>query len=246
MGGEANRRVGELQRKLDDRKSEMYRKLPTKMAEAVREATADLIRSGLAERTLREGAQAPDFALPDGSGEIVRLSEVRARGPVVLVFFRGVWCPFCSLQLQAYQQVLPQIRALGATLLAVSPQTTGFAQQTAEKHELKFGVLADGGNRVARQFGLVFAMAEAVRKVYANFGINLPAYNGDESYELPLPATYVVSEEGTIRLAFVSADYTQRLDPETVLDALRALGESKPSRGGGWRGIKSAVPGINE
>ena len=128
--------------------------------------------------------------------------------------------------MRAYQKVLPEIRALGASLVAVSPQTPDNSLSTVEKDELEFEVLSDAGNEVARQFGLVFTLGAALRPVYQSFGIDLPAYNGDGSYELPVPGTFVVAAKGTIRVAFVDADYTRRLEPAAILDALRGLGET--------------------
>jgi peroxiredoxin len=125
--------------------------------------------------------------------------------------------------LRAYQQILPEIEVLGATLVAVSPQTSDNTLSTAEKNELKFPVLSDVGNKVAQQFGLVFTVPEHLWPIYKRLGNDLPAYNGDESWELPMPGTFVVARDGTIRLAFVDADFTRRLDPAEILRSLREL-----------------------
>jgi peroxiredoxin len=129
------------------------------------------------------------------------------------------WCPYCNLQLRAYQAILPRIRELGATLVAVSPQTPDNSLTTAEQKGLTFPVLSDAGNEVARRYGLVFSLSETLRAMSAD----LPAYNGDSSWELPMPGTFVIAPDGTVRLAFVDADWTRRLEPAAILGALRGL-----------------------
>ncbi len=125
--------------------------------------------------------------------------------------------------MRAYQKILPQIRALGAALVAISPQTPDLSQATLLKNFLEYEVLSDLGNGVARQFGLVYSLAAEMRRIYQGLGVRLPEYNGDESWELPLPGTFVIDQGGVIRLAFVDADYTNRLEPAAILDTLRAL-----------------------
>jgi peroxiredoxin len=121
------------------------------------------------------------------------------------------------------QRTLPEIEALGAQLVTVSPQLPDNSLSTAEKLDLTFEVLSDVGNRVAREFGLVFTLPEEMRSIYQDFGIDLPTANGDESFELPMPATYVIDKSGIVRLAFVDIDYTRRLDPDDIIDALKKL-----------------------
>lgn len=178
-----------------------------------------LARSGIVASGLHEGASAPDFTLPNVYGRPMTLSRLLAEGPVVLTFYRGEWCPYCNLQLLAFQAILSQIRELGATLIAVSPQTPDNSLTTAEKKGLTFPVLSDSGNQVARSYRLVFSLSETLRAINAN----LPAYNGDDSWELPMPGTFVISPNGTVRLAFVDADWTKRLEPAAILEALRRL-----------------------
>ncbi len=183
-------------------------------------ATAELAASGLAERSLGVGDRAPEFELPDATGNPVSLSSLLAGGPVVLAFYRGGWCPYCSIELRALQARLPEITRAAATLVAISPQTPDNSLSTAEKLELAFPVLSDAGNVVARSFGLVFRLPEALRKVYAGF--DLPAANGDDSFELPIPATYVIATDGSVAWRFADADYTRRGEPDDVIAALRA------------------------
>lgn len=194
----------------------------------LQKATQDLINSDIAGKALHEGVKAPDFALSDPHGKSVRLSALLAQGPVVLTFYRGGWCPYCNLQLRSYQQALPEIRALGAELVAVSPQTPDKSLSTAEIDGLLFPVLSDRGNEVARSFGLVFRVSDEVTKAYRGFGIDIEASNGEATHELPIPATYLIDRDGTIRFAYVNAEYKVRLSAARLLDWLRAL--KRPDR----------------
>lgn len=186
--------------------------------------TARLAASGLAAGALRVGDTAPDFILPDVQGEPVRLRALLDNGPVALVFYRGGWCPYCNLHLRGFQRRLPEFRELGATVAAISPQLPDNSLSTREKAELAFPVLSDVGNKVARQFGLVFELSADLVELYRQFGHALEDFNGAAgSKELPVPATFLLDDEGVIRLAHVDVDYTRRMDPDDVLEALKAF-----------------------
>lgn len=219
-----------LQQQLDAALAFAKSHAPAELLAQLLSTVEQLLTSGAAEQALNEGAHAPDFTLPDALGNSMTLSQLLTRGPVVLAFYRGAWCPYCNLQLHAYQQILPQIQALGASLVAISPQTPDQSLSLAEKHELTFAVLSDGGNQVARAYGLVFTIDEAVRAAHKQVGADLPAYNGDESWELPMPGTFLIDQSGTVRLAFVDPNYTHRLDPSMLLERLADLtGERAPA-----------------
>ena len=196
-------------------------KRPAELQAVMDQATDDLAASGMAGGFLQAGHVAPDFVLPDVLGNAVALADLRTQGPVVLSFYRGAWCPYCNLEVQLLQQALPDIQALGATLVAISPQTPDNSLSLAEKHGLVFPVLSDAGNAVARRFGLVFTVPEALRAVYDKLGIDIPAHNGDGSFELPVPGTYVVGRDGTIAFAYANVDYTRRVAVGDILAALR-------------------------
>jgi peroxiredoxin len=200
-------------------------KVPPEIREAMRRADLDLAGSGIAERALKAGDLAPDFVLPDALGGQVRLSTLLAKGNVVLSFYRGGWCPYCNLELRALQLALPAFLQLGATLVAVSPQTPDASLSTAEKNALAFPVLSDANSRVARAFGVAFDLSDELRPIYARFGHALPDVNGDASWQLPIPATYVIGRDGVITLAFVDVDYRNRLEPADIVATLRAMGE---------------------
>src|SRR4051794_36818263 len=168
------------------------------------------------------GDAAPDSELPDARGGSVTLAGLRSDGPVVLVFYRGAWCPYCNLQLRAFQAALADIHAAGATLVAISPQTPDNSLTLAEQAELAFPVLSDVGNAVARRYGLVYALGADDRELHTGIGIDLSAFNDDDSWELPAPAAFVIDADGTIRYASVAGDYRWRVGPDEALAALRA------------------------
>ena len=170
---------------------------------------------------LRVGDRAPGFRLADARGADVALDDLLARGPVVLVFYRGAWCPYCNLQLAAFQSALADIRAAGAELVAVSPQTPDQSLTIAERHALGFPVLSDVGNAVARDYGLVFTQSEASTAASRQLGIELADFNGDDSNTLPAASTFVIGEDSVIGFASVAGDYRWRIGPDEVLAALR-------------------------
>jgi peroxiredoxin len=167
------------------------------------------------------GERAPAFRLADARGGDVALDDLLADGPVVLVFYRGAWCPYCNLQLAAFQAALDDIRSAGATLVAVSPQTPDQSLTLAERHALAFPVLTDPGNAVAREYGLVFRQSDAVTRTSRELGVELADFNGDDSNTLPAAATFVIGADGVVRFASVSGDYRWRVGPDEVLAALR-------------------------
>ena len=197
--------------------------LPPDQQQTVAEAFAALLASDVAAGAIGVGDEAPDFSLPGVRGDAFNLRTRLEQGPVVLSFYRGSWCPFCNLELNALQSALPDIRACGASLVAVSPELPDLALGHAEKLALDFDVLTDGGNQVADRYGLVMTVPESLRPLYLQWGIDLPAANGDDSHRLPVPATYVIDSSGVVRAAHVEKDYTQRMEPDAILDALRAL-----------------------
>jgi peroxiredoxin len=183
-------------------------------------AVAEIAASGLAENILAVGAAAPEFVLQNQNEKEVSSKDLLEKGPLVVNFFRGRWDPFCVTELEAWREVYPLLEANGVGLVAVSPQTVKHNAFTADQHKLRFPVLSDAGNRVAREFGLVYAVGAEQKKQYKAVFINLPLANGDESWELPLPATYVIGQDGVVKYAKAYADYTRRPEIAEVLGAL--------------------------
>ncbi|HQZ28549.1 MAG: AhpC/TSA family protein [Verrucomicrobiales bacterium] len=200
----------------------------TKADPAKKKAYADGIEavaaSGVVDRATKKGDHAPDFTLPNATGKSITLSEELKKGPVVLTWYRGGWCPYCNLQLAAYQAVLPEIEKLGATLIAVSPELPDRALSTTEKNELKFQVLSDQDQKVAEKYNLIFKLTPEVAGYYkAAFDLN--TFNGESAAadELPLAATYVINTDGKITYSFLDANYKKRAEPEAILQALAEL-----------------------
>lgn len=186
------------------------------------QAIKELEESGIA-KGLKKGDHAPDFTLPDATGRNISLSDQLAKGPVILSFYRGGWCPYCNLELRAYQRALPEIKNAGAQLIAISPQTPDASLSTKEKDELEFFVLSDEGGEVAKAYDLLFKLQDELIELYKKSGIDLPAHNGNENWELPKPATFVVDQRGTIVFSHVDSDYKNRTDPEEVISIVKTL-----------------------
>ena len=197
--------------------------LPDEDAQITGGSFEKLAASQTAENALAVGEMVPDFTLPNVTGDPVTLSDLLNKGPVVLNFYRGGWCPFCNLELQALQARLPEIKALGATLVGISPETPDNSLTAIEKHQLEFEVLSDVGNKTARKFGLLFTVYEEMRPLYLKWGLDVPAVNGDDSWELPVPATYVIDRNAVVHAAHVDKDYTKRMEPDEVIAALQEL-----------------------
>ena len=190
-------------------------------------ATNELIESGQAQRAKKAGDTAPDFTLLDPDGRPVSSRELLARGPLVISFYRGVWCPYCNLELQALQQALPDITSRGASLVAISPQTAANSRKSQRDNKLGFPILSDVKSEVANAFGIRFALPDYLVEVYAGFGNDLTKVNDDPAWVLPMPARYVVGTDGVIAYSEVNPDYTQRPDPSELLPVLDRLKANK-------------------
>ena len=178
------------------------------------------------------GARAPEIRLPDIYEKEVSLNAQLAAGPVVLTFFRGDWCPICNLQLRALQRALPDIRAAGASLLAVTPQSMTHTLSLAEKAELQFTLLSDADQQVIREYRLQFLLPSEVQQIYLGvYGLDLGKQNADGSWNLPVPGTFIIDREGVIRRRHVTADFTRRMEPDDVIEALAALSVKAASSG---------------
>lgn len=183
-------------------------------------AVAELKQRGLASKALGVGAKAPSFELPDHNGKRVSSAELLARGRLVLSFIRGRWCPFCVGQMEAMNYITAQIEAAGASLVAISPQIEKQAYFMHDQHKLGFPLLVDTHNAVAREFGLAYRVPDEQQGLYRSTFVNLPFTNGDGSWELPIPATYIVDRDGTILFASANEDYTERPEPLEILSLL--------------------------
>ena len=189
---------------------------------------ASLRESVSLRMSLAVGAKAPHFELKDHNGKLVSSRELLSHGRLVICFFRGRWCPFCVGQLEAMNLILPQIEQAGASLVAISPQTVQQSFFMADQHKLRFPLLSDAGNKVARQFGLVYRVPDEQQAIYRRAFVNLPFANGDDSWELPIPATFILDRDGTVLYASANEDYTERPEPADILLQLARPRQSTP------------------
>lgn len=183
----------------------------------------ELFATGIEQRILPVGATAPDFELPDFSGKLVRSSDLLALGPLIVNFFRGRWCPYCVTEIETWRDLYPVLRERGALVVAISPQAQRQSDFTASQHSIPFPILTDEGCAVAEQFGLVWSLPDYLRRYYLGILVNIPFINGDPSWKLPLPATYVLGPGGKVLYAEAHADFRVRPEPEDVLRVLPAF-----------------------
>jgi peroxiredoxin len=209
-----------LRAEIDAYNAAKKERVPAEILATMAESTEELKRSGIEGRAVKTGDTMPDFELPNQHGERRRLSDYLAESAVVLNIYRGGWCPYCNMEMKALQDVLPEIESRGARLVGMTPETSDKAMSTADRNGIAIDILSDTGNQVAEEMGLVFELPEALRPVYEKLGIDLPAYNGDDSFKLPVPATYIIGQDGVIRHHFVNADYTVRLEPSEIVAKL--------------------------
>lgn len=204
-------------------RAEFLTKFPPDKAAIMQRATDALKTEFKTRQPLAVGDNAPDFYLTNAVGKKIRLSEKLKQGAVILTFYRGGWCPYCNLELRAYQQVLPQIRSLGASLIAVSPQTPDASLSTVEKNHLQFDVLSDVGSCVAQAYGIAFTLPDELKALYTQLGHPLPDTNGTDDWMLPVPATFVIDRNQRIILAHIDVDYRNRLEPMESITLLQKL-----------------------
>jgi peroxiredoxin len=215
-----------LQNEIDALYAEASKRIPASVRAELNASIDEVKRTGIAERALGVGALAPVFTLPNAVGKPISSTDLLQRGPLIISFYRGIWCPVCNLELRAYQHILGEIRASGSDLIAVSPQTPDSSMSTAEKNTLQFEVLSDHQNQLAREFGIAYPIPDIVKRINAQFGVDIAALNGDAGSfgeQLPISATYVVDQDRRIVLAEINPDYHMRLEPATALAAVREI-----------------------
>lgn len=193
---------------------------PPEIHPIMERATAALFASGQAERAIHAGDRAPAFVLRDQNDRTVSSAELLAQGPLIVTFYRGVWCPYCNIELQALNELLPQFRALGANIVAISPQKPVNSRKSVRQNQLDFPVLSDVRGETGAAFGLRFALPDYLVALYQTLGNDLPAFNDDPSWTLPMPARYVIGQDGVVLYAEVNPDYTRRPEPADMLPVL--------------------------
>src|SRR5260370_5302451 len=209
-----------LGQQLEELTTKLRALVPAERLATIDRAVAELQASKAQERALTSGDQVPSFELPDGDGMLWRSADLLRSRPLVVVFYRGRWCAYCNAQLAALQQIHFRIAAAGASLVAISPQTQKHSYMTRDMHGLRFPVLSDAGNQVAREFGLVYRVSPELQAMYESIFTKLPDYNGDASWELALAAAYIIRSDEAISFAQIHDDWRQRAEPEEILSRL--------------------------
>ncbi len=212
-----------LQQNIKNFKIDMSHKAPADVLALMQRCTDELRASGIENKALGVGQQIPSFRLPDQHGRMHELNEYLKKGPLVINIYRGGWCPYCNMEMKALADTVESIRALGAELIGMSPETPEKAEVSSVQNNLKIDILSDKGNAYSKELGIVFVVPEVLRPIYSQFGIDIPAYNGDDTFTLPLPATYIVRQDGVIHYAFINADYTERQEPADLIGQLKKL-----------------------
>lgn len=209
-----------LKSKLEEKKADFELNANNHIKTVFKAGIASVRESGVLDKAKKVGEIAPDFELNNALGKPVALSDYLKKGKVVLTWYRGGWCPYCNMTLQQLQREVPGFNANGASLIALTPELPDKSMSTVEKQNLQFEVLSDVGNEIARAYGIVFKLADDVAEIYdASFGMR--TYNGDDSYELPLAATYIINEDGKIMYAFLDADHRKRAEPSELTAFLK-------------------------
>jgi peroxiredoxin len=209
-----------LKQQLAEYRAGWFERVPAER-QAIMERHIAGLRDGLAKSALKTGDRAPAVVLGNARGDTVDVGALLKNGPVIVSFYRGGWCPYCNFELRAFQQILPEIKAVGAALVAISPEKPDDTLSTAEKNVLSFEVLSDVGQKVGRAFGLVYDFSDELKSAYKEFGIDIPGKNGAEDWALPISATYVIDRDGTIIYAYTDADYRDRAESADVLQVLK-------------------------
>ncbi len=209
--------------KIQDFQDQLLPTIPEDTLNTMFSELRGLVATGVAEKAINTGDRLPAFNLPNANNETRSLSDFLSNGPLVVSFYRGAWCPYCNLEINALQKRLPDINAAGAQLVAISPQLPEKSVDQISNSHLGFEVLSDIGNLLAKECGLVFTLPESLRPIYDAWEIDIPDHNGDSSFELPIPATYIVDTAGKVRYAHVDMDYTKRLEPNIIIEQLSSI-----------------------
>ncbi|HET7871183.1 MAG TPA: peroxiredoxin-like family protein [Terriglobales bacterium] len=206
-----------LHQQLAELTTKLQSLVPADRLSTIDRAVEQLTRSEISKNVLKPADKAPDFELLDGDGMAWHSDDLLRRGPLIVVFYRGRWCAYCNTQLAALRQVHEQIAQAGAALVAISPQTQKHTYLTRDMHQLRFPVLSDPGNETTRKFGLVYRVPQELQRMYESIMTKLPGYNGDQTWELPLAATYIIAPQGIISFVQVNVDWRERPEPAELL-----------------------------
>jgi peroxiredoxin len=212
-----------LSKKIQEFQEQLLPTIPQSTLNTLMDELRSLVAIGIAEKAIKRGDRFPSFNLANANNETRSLRDFLSNGPLIVSFYRGAWCPYCNLEINALQQRLPEINATGAQLVAISPQLPDKSIDQVNNSHLSFEVLSDIGNLVAKECGLVFTLPEPLRPIYEAWEIDIPDHNGDNSFELPIPATYIINSAGKVHYAHVDMDYTRRLEPDIIIEQIRTI-----------------------
>ncbi|KAI1456244.1 AhpC-TSA-domain-containing protein [Annulohypoxylon moriforme] len=200
-----------------------FAKAPAEIRDPIIRTRLDFAKSYDPSNAIKVGQKIPEFSLPDSLNKTVSSKDLLTQGPLLITFYRGGWCPFCNIALHGLQAKLPEIKAKGVTLVAITPELPDSSLTTAEKQGLEFPVLSDVGNKLAHKLGIVWTQPSELREIYLKIGNDLSKRNGDDSLEVPIPVTLLVDRDGTVKNIFLDANYAKRVEPATVLEWINAL-----------------------
>lgn len=207
---------------IDSYKESFKTKVPEEIQEIMTKATKKLKDQKISKNSLKKGELAKDFILKNVLNQDIELdSLLQEHDFVVINFYRGEWCPYCNLELKSLQSINQELISLNTKLVAISPQTPDSSLSTKEKNNLKFEVLSDTKNIIAKEYGLIFSLDEELQPIYEDFGIDIPTSNGDKTYEIPMPATFIINKNKEILFSYIDEDYTKRCEPQIILDIIK-------------------------
>ena len=209
--------------RLRDQIAAQRRTMSDEVRIAYETSVAEMQRLGVTTHALDVGDRFPDMVLPNAEGDLVAIADLQRRGPVVVTFFRGIWCPYCRLMLDALVAALPELEAAGASLVGITPETGGLALRTKRDHGASFEVLSDVDCGLGLGCGVVFRTPDIYRRLLLKYGNDLALRHGNQAWFLPLPAVFVLDRAGVVRWRFLSVDFTEQAEPADILAALRAL-----------------------
>ena len=212
--------MSELAKQIEQFNNELATQVPQEVLEAFGKSIKDLKTKNIEEKSIKLGAIMPDFSLPNAKNEIIHSKEILKSGKMIIAFYRGSWCPYCNLELKALQENLSKINDKKVSLVAISPQSPDNSLTVIEKHNLTFEVLTDKDNTFAKQLGIIFELQDFVLPFYNALGINLSSFNKNDDTSLPIPAVFVVNENGIIIYKFADVNYMNRIDIDELLNTL--------------------------
>ena len=201
---------------------DMSTQLPKDMLNIMANSLSDMLTKNLDSHALKKGNIATDFSLISTKKQKVNLYELLNTKPVIISFFRGSWCPFCVKELQHFQNNLKQLQQVSNVhFIAISPQKIEISAKLQQDNAIDFTILSDVGNHIAQQYGLVFTLPQNVRELYQNLGADIPKFNGDDSYQLPIPATYLIGQDKQILFSYINVNYMERVDISELVNVLK-------------------------